>query len=52
MSKKNEKKLDINSFSKKNKFSGNVGQFEINKNLIDYKLNLYQVSKDKFKLID
>lgn len=52
MSKKNEKKLDINSFLKKNKFSGNVGQFEINKNLIDYKLNLYQVSKDKFKLID
>jgi hypothetical protein len=52
MSKKNKKKLNIDSFFKKNKFSGNVGQFEINKNLINYKLNLYQVSRGKFKLIN
>jgi hypothetical protein len=52
MSKKNEKKLDINSFFKKDKFAGNIGKFEINKNIIDYKLNFYQVSKNKFKLIN
>lgn len=52
ISKKNKKKLNIDSFFKKNKFSGNVGQFEINKNLINYKLNLYQVSRGKFKLIN
>jgi len=52
MSKKNKEKLDIKNFLKKNKFSGNIGEFEINKNLIDYKLNFYQVSKDRFKLIN
>ena len=52
MSKKNKEKLDIKNFLKKNKFSGSIGEFEINKNLIDYKLNFYQVSKDKFKLIN
>jgi len=48
---KNNGKIEKKFFSK-NKFSGEVGNFEIKNNIIDFDLNLYQVSKEKFNKVD
>jgi len=38
-------------FSKKNRFKGKIGIFEINKNTITHQLNFYSIEENKFKKI-
>ena len=47
LNKKN--KIENYNFSKKNKFKGTVSNFQINKNIVDYDLQLYQVFDNEFK---
>ena len=51
ISKKNDGKIEKKFFSK-NKFSGEVGNFELKNNNINYKLGFYQASEGKFKKIN
>ena len=47
LNKKN--KIENYNFSKKNKFKGTVSNFQINKNIVYYDLQLYQVFDNEFK---
>ena len=51
VAKKNNGQIKKKFFSK-NKFSGEVGNFELKNNTIDYKLDFYQVSEKKFKKVN
>ena len=47
----NNFKISKKIFYKKNKFKGNIGIFEINKNTITHQLNFYGIEDNKFKKI-
>ncbi len=48
---KNGFKISDNIFYKKNKFKGEIGIFEINKNVITHQLNFYSIENNEFKKI-
>jgi len=48
---KNDFKISNKIFYKKNKFEGEIGIFEIDKNVITHILNFYSVEKNEFKKI-
>ena len=50
LNKKN--KINKNSFKEKKIFKGQVGNFEIKNNYINYELQFYQVNDKKFKIIN
>jgi vacuolar-type H+-ATPase subunit F/Vma7 len=50
--KKNNYEINRNQFLQKTKFSGSLGIFEIEKNSINYQLEIYQVFNGNFKKIN
>ena len=48
LNKKNKIKNKTNLFSKKTKFVGEIGNFRIENNKVNYQLELYQVNNNKF----
>ena len=50
--KKNNYEINRNQFLQKTKFSGSLGFFEIEKNSINYQLEIYQVFNKNFKKIN